>query len=56
MHLYVLDAAISQSGLPGVAPVEQLPVVAYNQISEIVVPLTGGVKTVTLPVRTAHLN
>jgi hypothetical protein len=31
MHLCVLDAAISQATLPGVAPVEQLPVVAYNQ-------------------------
>jgi hypothetical protein len=31
MDLYVLDAAISQAGLAGMAPVEQLPVVAYNQ-------------------------
>jgi hypothetical protein len=31
MHLYVLDAAISQADLAGVVPVEQPPVVAYNQ-------------------------
>jgi hypothetical protein len=30
MHLYVLDV-YSQAGLAGKAPVEQLPVVAYNQ-------------------------
>jgi hypothetical protein len=31
MHLYVLDAAISQAGLPGVAPVEQTPVAMLRQ-------------------------
>jgi hypothetical protein len=31
MHLYVLNVAISQARLAGMAPVEQLSVAAYNQ-------------------------
>jgi hypothetical protein len=35
MHLYVLDVAIFQAGLAGMAPGRAAPVVAHNQLLQL---------------------
>ena len=54
--LYVLDAAISQAGLAGMAPVEQLLVVAYNQFLKLLLRCVEAVPCAAMMVPTSILH